>query len=195
MSALTSGRLAAALPLLLLSCHGSDQAERLALQDKLKAQEKLIDDQEREIAWLRQQLADRGAEKPAAARSTTSPVGDAEGNETRWRLALKEVNHRGQSFRARFDVTNLSAKRQVGSLCAQLFDRAGAQIDHLFSSEHSVAGRATEVVELDAPLSEQQWGEVQRIDAYIAPLGCADDAPAHPLSVDKTGRPIPQSDR
>ena len=107
-------------------------------------------------------------------------------------LAAVAVEHRRDSLRARFRVTNLGEVRARGSLCLRLYAADGAEIEHLLATERSLAPKATQELMLDAPLDRAAWDETTTLRAYLAPFGCADlaaDAASNVLSLDRTHLP------
>jgi hypothetical protein len=180
----------------LSACNNDDKARLAALQAQVAMQDKRLAEQQSEIARLQRELATATAN--SATKVTVAPSGaaqapDEEANETKWKLAITQLNHnsRSHSFHARVTVTNVTDKRLKGSLCVQLIDRGGAQVEHFVASERAVPAGGTQVVEVEAPLSLEQWTEAVRLRAYVAPFGCTDEAPGDALVVDRAGRPVP----
>jgi hypothetical protein len=177
-----------------VGCKNDDQTRLGALQSQVDAQQKRIAEQEQQIAELRRQLAAATAHaaSPAIVKPSTDVATDKDeqANDSPWKLTFKQINHSSssRSFHARVAVANVTTARHKGSVCVQLLDRGGTEVEHFVTSDRAVPGGATEIVEIEAPLTSEQWNEVARMRAFVAPFGCNDEPPANALVVDRQGR-------
>src|SRR5260370_25084486 len=94
------------------ACHADDKAELAKLQSQNAAQQKRIDDQERQIVALQRELAAARTKhapvpepSPAATKDSTEEAPAAE-----WKLAITQLSHSSHShaLHARFQITNVT---------------------------------------------------------------------------------------